>query len=589
MSNGCKLSVKRFKEFLLKNSADNGSPQTFPSNIDNNYNHDQDGDVNKVFLVGYQYNSNTDCPEVKLRLEDIMNGDICNIRYNEKNDTIEYKDANDDWHEIEISTTVDHLTDIGDVSENPLNVQPGYVLTWTGNGWEAAQNVGDQLQSNWDETNTLSPAFILNKPSIPTTLNKLTDVDTDGVENENILVYSAITQTWKPAPKPQSGGATTLSELTDTNIPSTITNGYVLTWDNSTHKWVPQAVTGTPGQDGHDGQDGQDGRSVEDIQVDGGGLPSTVSGATNIYNCIDQNGQVIGSFDVTNGVQGAPGTNGLTPQVRINSATHQLQVSYDGTTWEDKGLVNIQEGGTTNNFAINIKPSSTDCVSLGDAYIDSEGNLMVLMDVVQGTFDNAGNIRGPQGLQGPQGPQGATGATGAAGADGHSPVITLVVDPQGNGETQLTFKADGQALSQPIIIHDGQDGAQGATGPAGQNGQDGQDGADGTTFELYRITIASTPAALSQDQSYYNLNGTQTWQKWDPQTSAYQSAQQPSIDEHNVLEVCPADDTPSNIAKNLLYGTFGVYYNNRLMFCSVKDPAAAGKLVYTLKLYSNIQ
>lgn len=637
---GCTISVKKFKEFLLQEN--NG--QELISDKSHNYWHDT---ADEIFLVGYKYKNNTDCPEVKLRLEDVRNG---NVRYNEDNDTLEYKDANGDWHEIEISATVERLVDIGDVIPNE-GIQPGYVLAWNGDWWEPAQNIGQQVQSDWYVTDDQSPAFILHKPSIPTTLNELADVDTDGVESENILVYSAITQTWKPAPKPQGGGATTLSELTDTQIGNIITNGYVLTWNNNTQKWEPQAVAGTPGEDG---QDGQDGRSVEDIQVDGGGLPSTVSGATNIYNCVDQNGQVIGSFDVTNGIQGAPGINGLTPQVRINSATHQLQVSYDGTTWEDKGLVNIQEGGTTNNFAINIKPSYTDCVSLGDAYIDSEGNLMVLVDVTQGTFDNAGNIRGPQGLQGPQGPQGATGPTGPTGkgianisytstsglvdtytityTDNTTSTFTVTNGEDGedgdwisvsgktftvhhaNGTTESVSVSDGTSIANVQLSGGGipstTSGVTNIYDCLDQNGQvvgsfdvtngvQGAPGADGTTFELYRVSFASGYTyTQAQDGDYYILDSQYaSWEKWDTSgsTPAYTNitgAAIPTPSTTDIYEVCPTDRSAAEISKNLIYGTFGIYDSPNWLFCTIKEPSVSSTTValsYTVKIYNNVQ
>lgn len=69
---------------------------------------------------------------------------------------------------------------------------------------------------------------------------------------------------------------------------------------------------------------------------------------------------------------------------------------------------------------IAIKASETDCTVLGDAYIDADGNLMILTSESPKQFTNGGQIRGPQGAMGPTGADGAVGPTGASVVNGET-------------------------------------------------------------------------------------------------------------------------------------------------------------------------
>ena len=69
---------------------------------------------------------------------------------------------------------------------------------------------------------------------------------------------------------------------------------------------------------------------------------------------------------------------------------------------------------------IAIKASETDCTVLGDAYIDADGNLMILTSESPRQFTNGGQIRGPQGAMGPTGADGAVGPTGASVVNGET-------------------------------------------------------------------------------------------------------------------------------------------------------------------------
>ena len=66
----CKITTWKFKELPLQDPQE--PTQSFsPSNSSNSYHHDNE---NELFLVGYKYIDSTKCPEIKVRLSDIMRG-----------------------------------------------------------------------------------------------------------------------------------------------------------------------------------------------------------------------------------------------------------------------------------------------------------------------------------------------------------------------------------------------------------------------------------------------------------------------------------------------------------------------------------
>ncbi len=75
---------------------------------------------------------------------------------------------------------------------------------------------------------------LTNKPTIPTTLDDLSDVTLGTASEGKILKYTS--GSWSAEDAPGSG-STTLSGLTDTSIPGSITTGHVLKWDGSA--WGP--------------------------------------------------------------------------------------------------------------------------------------------------------------------------------------------------------------------------------------------------------------------------------------------------------------------------------------------------------------
>ena len=157
---------------------------------------------------------------------------------------------------------------------------------------------------------------------------------------------------------------------------------------------------------------------------------------------------------------------------RRNGFTFTPSVSSDGTlSWtNDGGLnnpnsVNIKgpqgERGQKgepgkDGIGISLKASRAECTKVGDAYLETNGHIMIH----NGTgFTDGGEIRGPQGQQGERGPQGLQGIQGVPGQ----------VGPQGQ-----------QGERGPK----GDNGLPGPQGQQGERGPKGDPGKDGTGISL---------------------------------------------------------------------------------------------------------
>ena len=58
---------------------------------------------------------------------------------------------------------------------------------------------GTQVQADWDEADITSPAYIQNKPTIPDELTELTDVQVTSLDYNDVLFYDPDSQKWKNA------------------------------------------------------------------------------------------------------------------------------------------------------------------------------------------------------------------------------------------------------------------------------------------------------------------------------------------------------------------------------------------------------
>jgi hypothetical protein len=69
-----------------------------------------------------------------------------------------------------------------------------------------------QIQSDWNQSNNALLDFIKNKPTIPTTLDSLTDVNTPAPTNGQVLAYNTATGQWI-ATTPSGGGSGTVTSV----------------------------------------------------------------------------------------------------------------------------------------------------------------------------------------------------------------------------------------------------------------------------------------------------------------------------------------------------------------------------------------
>lgn len=74
----------------------------------------------------------------------------------------------------------------------------------------------------------------------------------------------------------------------------------------------------------------------------------------------------------------------------------------------------IQGAKGEDGASISIKPSKEQCVNLNDAYVETNGHLMILTALNPKTFADAGEFRGPKGDTGEKGDKGDKGDTGAS-------------------------------------------------------------------------------------------------------------------------------------------------------------------------------
>lgn len=100
---------------------------------------------------------------------------------------------------ISISESADTIT-ISNTLSVPAQVQSNWNETNTSSA-AFIQNKptipAAQVQSNWTETNSSNPAFIQNKPTIPTTITALTDTAISGLQNGDILKYDSTSSKWE--------------------------------------------------------------------------------------------------------------------------------------------------------------------------------------------------------------------------------------------------------------------------------------------------------------------------------------------------------------------------------------------------------
>ena len=144
-------------------------------------------------------------------------------------------DANTNTLTFQPTDTAAILGDINNFANVTItNMAEGELLTWD----QAANKFLNKLpvKSDWNAT-AGTIAEILNKPTLVTNINDLGDVDTTGIVGGKILKSNAAGN-WVIADDDTGGSISTLNDIGDVNVGTTITDGHVLKWDLATTKWI---------------------------------------------------------------------------------------------------------------------------------------------------------------------------------------------------------------------------------------------------------------------------------------------------------------------------------------------------------------
>ena len=144
--------------------------------------------------------------------------------------------------------------------------------------------------------------------------------------------------------------------------------------------------------------------------------------------------------------------------------------------------------------SIRILPSAEQCTREGDGYLDSNGDLQVLVSISPRTFENVGHIQGPKGDTGEQGPQGEQGIQGPVGPQGEigpkgDTGETGPQGPKGERGIQGLQGPKGNTGDTGPQGPQGIQGIQGPIGPQGPQGIQGPTGPQGPSVSLYKHTI----------------------------------------------------------------------------------------------------
>lgn len=91
--------------------------------------------------------------------------------------------------------------------------------------------IDENIQADWNQSNTTAPDYIKNKPTIPTVNDATLTIQKNGTTVDTFTANASTNKTVNITVP------TTLSALTDTTI-TTPSNGQVLTYDNTTSKWM---------------------------------------------------------------------------------------------------------------------------------------------------------------------------------------------------------------------------------------------------------------------------------------------------------------------------------------------------------------
>lgn len=173
------------------------------------------------------------------------------------------------------------------------------------------------VQSNWNETNTSSPGYILNKPQIlksdwneqdQTSNAFIRNKPTIPIVNDSVITFTHGNNTQTITLNQSNNSTIVLPEyniegrgivsITKTSTVGNIDTYTILYTDSTSSTFnVTNGLNGANGADGNDGADGSDGISISSIQKTG------TSGLVDTYTITLSNGNS-STFTVTNGADG---------------------------------------------------------------------------------------------------------------------------------------------------------------------------------------------------------------------------------------------------------------------------------------------
>ena len=198
----------------------------------------------------------------------------------------------------------------------------------------------------------------------------------------------------------------------------------------------PQGPEGPKGEKGDAGAAGPQGPKGEDGAVGPTG-PRGETGAAGLPGAKGDQG-LIGPTGATGptgptGAKGVKGADGITPH--IDDATNYWFIGEENTRVfatgpkGDRGPTGAtgapgkdgQPG--KDGTSVTVKSSESECVVLGDGYIDVNGRLQILISLDPKTFKDVGEIRGPQGPTGPTGSDAAVTFESVANAITNSDIV----------------------------------------------------------------------------------------------------------------------------------------------------------------------
>ena len=372
-----------------------------------------------------------------------------------------------------------------DTHLNQSNPTAGYVLSWNGSDYAWIDNAG--FSGNYND--------LTNKPTIPSNIGSLTDVNTSGLVSGQVLRYNGTNF----VPATISDGADG-ADGTD-GAAATITIGTVSTGAAGSNVTVTNSGTtaaaildfsipqgtagatgaaGSDGADGTDGADGADGVDVSSATITGDDLIITLSDSSTVNAGNVRGPQGDQGITGNAGADGSDGSDGAAATIAVGNVTtgavgSSVTVTNTGSSSAAVFDFAIPQGaaGTNGTNGTNGTDGAdgADGVDVSSATISGDNLIITLSD---SSTVNAGNVRGPQGTQG---------NTGTAGNDGAAATITVGTVTTGAAGTNATVTNSGSSSAAVFDI----------AIPRGASGTDGADGADG--IQLTDISVGTEGSA----------------------------------------------------------------------------------------------